>query len=101
MSNITINKELDKITASSEIRTIPDRIDKAVKIMFDYCGDEKIKKSDLEKYFNIDNKTLQRRVWSTLLGYTDHDKSKPRYLAPVWEEHLSENIDFFKKNSET
>ena len=96
-----IKQELDALLATAEIRAIPDKVNKAVKILFDYCGELDIKKYYLRKYFKIDNKTLQNRVWSMFLGYTEHTKDKPRYLAPVWEEYLSDLMDFSKKNLQT
>jgi hypothetical protein len=96
-----IKQELDALMATAEIRSIPDKINKAVKILFDYCGELDIKKYHLEQYFEINNKTLQRRVWSMFLGYNEHTKDKPRYLAPVWEEYLADLMDFSKKNLQT
>ena len=62
---------------------------------------KKITRYHLKEFFGISQDTLQNRVWSTLLGYTEHSKDKPRYLAPVWEEYLSDLMDFSKKNLQT
>ena len=36
-----IKQELESLIATAELRSIPDNIDKAIKILFDYCGEKK------------------------------------------------------------
>ena len=86
-------KELSLIVGCSDVRAHNDGVDKACYILMNYEGDTKITKNRLSNYFGFTPSLLWKRLWSTLLGYTDHSQSKPTYLAPVHEAHLASTLD--------
>ncbi len=87
------HEELKRLAALSEIRAAGDDLDKAVCILRTYVGEVKLTKRGICSYFSVSRMALRRRLWSILLGYNQHVKSKNRYLSTKWELHLSDLID--------
>ena len=90
-------KELHDICTTGEIRLISDKTDKAVYILCHDIGEKKIPKETICEYFEITRNTLQKRLWSTLLGHTKHSVKEPRYLSPKHERELADQLDLDNK----
>ena len=89
------NKEedpLERILGDSNVREFQDPVDKAAYIVQNYVPSEKLTKETIQRFFHVDHHVLQKRVWSLLLGYTKHNKHKPRYLSPKYEGELTNFI---------
>jgi len=85
--------EIKRVSGESDVRFIPDRVNKAVWFLRNYTGEMEISKNALCKYFHTSPDTLRRRTWSILLGYSDQQHTETRYLAPMYEQALAEKID--------
>src|SRR4051794_7427347 len=93
------HEELKYLSAHSELRDMIDKIDKAVYIMRHYAGEVKFTLRGICDYYDLNRDTLQARVWSTLLGYTEHTVKKPRYLALIHEARLADILDQNQKQN--
>ena len=94
-------EEIKRFCGNSEVREIEDTVDKAIWFLENYSGEVEISNNALCKYFKIDHKTLQKRMWSHLLGYKGKEHSKSRYLSPFHEQVLAEKIDVENKKWNT
>jgi hypothetical protein len=93
------HKDIGLLMATQAVAEIEDPVCKAVYIFRNYAGDQVLSMSSIISYFKITLDQFRHRVWSTILGYTNHTGKKPRYMAPVHEERLAEIIDLnLKKN---
>lgn len=89
MLSSEIKNEFQLLVASAEIRDIVDDVGKAAYILQNYIGELQSSLTELCSYFNISRPALKARMKSLCLGYTKHDKAKPRYLAPIHEQRLA------------
>ena len=87
---LDIKTEFQLLLANADIRAIPDNVGRAAFILQNYCGELEFSLTNLCSFFNISRPALKARMASLCLGYTVHNKSKPRYLAPIHEETLAE-----------
>jgi hypothetical protein len=92
-----MDKEISLICATSGVKEFVDKLDKIVYILMNYVGEEKITANQLALYFNVSRNSIRKRMWSTFLGYKVHDKSKPKYLAPLYEEKIADALDLKNK----
>jgi hypothetical protein len=92
MSDTDTRTQVSRILGFTELKNIVAPIDKAVYLSRKYMGEKEISLTTICKYFNISRWRLKLSTWSVLTGYTDHSKSKTRYLAPKYEGELAEKI---------
>jgi hypothetical protein len=85
--------EIKLMAGESELRDLVDKVDKAVYILRNYSGEVKLTVRGVCDYFKITRDRCRNRMWSILLGYTEHTVDKPRYLAPVHESRLANILD--------
>ena len=82
------HEELRNLCLDAEMRVLNDDADKAVHVLLNYTGNVYLSQTSICDYFNISRNTLKKRLWSTLLGHTDHSVKNPRYLALCHEQDL-------------
>ena len=81
----TVKNKIQHLEGLAEVRSLQDNIEKAVHIVRYYSLESKIRKNDIVKYFNISSSRLRKRLWSHILGYTEHTIEKPKYIPPFLE----------------
>lgn len=84
--------ELEKLSADSEVRAFENLYDKATYILLNYSVDADLTKTNICTFFNLDHHNLQKRVWATLQGWTDHELHRTRYLSESQEHFLYDYI---------
>jgi len=84
--------DLYHILINAEVRAIGDDVEKAVFIIFNFFQDSDFSITSLCNALSISRHTLKNRLMSFFSGYTEHELTKPRYLAPIHEEKLAEAV---------
>ena len=95
MSKVDRSKEFEElrdICLMSEVRSIPNNIDKAVYVFKNYSGSTKLSQTAICEYFSCSRNSLKKRFWSKLLGQRDHTVTQSRYLSFMHEENLAAHI---------
>jgi len=87
-----VNAELSSLKTTAELRGIPENEEKVIFILQNYDGDFVFTLTELCAFFDVNRRTLQRRMASIFLGYSDHSQNKIRYLAPVHDDSIAEII---------
>lgn len=100
-SKISVNDEIRHFSNDSDVRAMSCGPTKAAYILLNYCGEIKISKNALAKFFKISISQIEKAAWKLLCGYTDIGIKQPRYLAPIYEALLREYIENSKENHQS
>ena len=84
--------KLLSICLKPEVAVLTDNLSKAVYILRNYLESEGLTREDLYEFFGINRGSLQRRLWSELLGFTSDNVGKTRFLSEKYEKLLLETI---------